>query len=155
MLRSWQIHLITSYYFYFLPLGWNMLEPFNFTPRCRIQFCMLHVTPRYTPQKKCNHSGGSSAQTFAAWGLDLANCSDFELGQRLLILDRWDPWIAPHCLKNLPPFAVVVVKTASFGNQLSAMENTSGKQHVPMPEIFIAMLHCIVIQEVFGVFFVT
>ena len=25
-------------------------------------------------------------------GLDLANCSDFELGQRLVILDRWAPW---------------------------------------------------------------
>jgi hypothetical protein len=148
MVRSWQIHLITSSSSRWVGTCWNH------------SFLHQDAAPNFAcytlhPPKKCNHSGGSSAQTFAVLGLDLANCSDFELGQRLLILDRWDPWIAPHCLKNLPPFAVVVVKTASFGNQLSAMENTSGKQHVPMPEIFIAMLHCIVIQEVFGVFFVT
>ena len=147
MLRSWQIHLITSYYFYFLPLGWNMLEPFNFTPRCRIQFCMLHVTPRYTPKKKCNHSGGSSAQTFAVWGLDLANCSDFELGQRLLILDRWalgSHHIACGRYENRFIWQPPVCHGTYF------VETTCSNA-----EIFIAMLHSIVIPEVFGVFFVT
>ena len=46
---------------------------------------IFHVTLCIPPKKK--NSVGSSVQTFAVLGLALANCSDFELGQHLLILD--------------------------------------------------------------------